>query len=124
MLLLFSSKLCNDVGMHFRLCSFYSQLPGFLIQNCAYCKAVRMYCFLLLTTETIVAVPISITIDGTGHSFNPATASATRSAPQLSGVIHHDVQTCFYSGFQDHDSFFEDLFCCQPGNVGDLRDYR
>lgn len=80
---------------------FYSQLSGSFIQNCAYCKVVRMYCFLLLTTETVVAVPISITINGTGYSFNPA----TRSAPSCPGLSIMMFRPVFIPGPRTMTSF-------------------
>ena len=40
---------------------------------------------------------------------------------KLSRIIHHDIQACFYSRSQYHNLFFQDFFCCQLGNIGDLR---
>ena len=65
-----------------------------------------IYCFLSLTTETVVAVPISITIKGTGYSFRPATAFATRSAPSCPGLSIMIFRPVFTPGPSTITSFF------------------
>ena len=43
---------------------------------------------------------------------------------KLSGIIHQDIQSCFYTWSQYHRFFFQNLFSCKLHGIGNLRYYR